>query len=102
MLVHWIAAGIFEAKRRFRQIGGYRGLRTPFSAIERHAAGKNVARIREERRVSFPPKEAPLIEDQQRARLPPGERVSLNGGCFAESRPILGTKVAAPRREDHA
>lgn len=37
MIVRWIAAGIFEAKRRFRRIRGYRDLKTLFSAIERHA-----------------------------------------------------------------
>ncbi len=40
MIVRWIAAGIFEAKRRFRRIRGHRDLKTLFSAIERHAAGK--------------------------------------------------------------
>jgi len=37
MIVRWIASGIFEAKRRFRRIRGYRDLNTLFSAIGRHA-----------------------------------------------------------------
>jgi hypothetical protein len=36
MIVRWIAAGIFEAKRRFRRIRGHQDLKTLLSAIERH------------------------------------------------------------------
>ncbi len=42
MIVRWIAAGIFEAKRRFRRIRGYQDLKTLLSALERHAAGKTL------------------------------------------------------------
>jgi hypothetical protein len=41
MIVRWIAAGIVEAKRRLRQIRGYRSLRTSFSVIGRHTEGKD-------------------------------------------------------------
>jgi len=36
MIVRWIAAGIFEAKRRFRRIRGHQDLETLRSAIERY------------------------------------------------------------------
>jgi len=42
MIVRWIAAGIFEAKRRFRRIRGYQDRKTLFSAIERHAIGQTL------------------------------------------------------------
>jgi transposase-like protein len=42
MIVRWIAAGIFEATRRFRRIRGYRDLNTLFSAIGRYAEGKTL------------------------------------------------------------
>jgi hypothetical protein len=37
MILRWIAAGLFEAKRKFRRIRGHRDLKTLLSAIERHA-----------------------------------------------------------------
>jgi len=42
VIVRWVAAGIFEAKRRFRRIRGDRDLKTLFAAIGRHAAGKTL------------------------------------------------------------
>ena len=36
MIVRWIAAGLLEAKRRFRRIRGHQDLKTLLSAIERH------------------------------------------------------------------
>ena len=42
MIVRWIAAGIFEAKRRFRRIRGHQDLKTLLSAIERHAEGRTL------------------------------------------------------------
>jgi hypothetical protein len=42
MIVRWIAAGVFEAKRRFRRIRGRRDLETLFSAINRHAEGRTL------------------------------------------------------------
>jgi transposase-like protein len=42
MIVRWIAAGIFEAKRRFRRIRGHRDLETLFAAITRHAEGRTL------------------------------------------------------------
>ena len=42
MIVRWIAAGIFEAKRRFRRIRGHQDLNTLFSAIGRHVEGRTL------------------------------------------------------------
>jgi hypothetical protein len=42
MTVRRIAAGIFEATRRFRRIRAYRNLNTLSSAIGRHAEGKTL------------------------------------------------------------
>jgi hypothetical protein len=40
--VRWIAAGIFEMRRRLRRIRGYRDLKALFSAIGCHAAGNTL------------------------------------------------------------
>ena len=42
MIVRWVAAGIFEAKRRFRRIRGHQDLKTLCSAIECHAEGRTL------------------------------------------------------------